>query len=173
MEGIPSTPGRIIRVGLLAWISMLGVDFFLHAGLLAGLYQQESPFLLPPDQAFRLIPLGYFSFLLIAVLLLWLMVRLEIRGGRAGFSFGLRLGLLAWGALVLGLASITTAAPDLLVGWWLGQSLELGIAGGVVGAGLVQPGLRRLAGAVAGLVLLLLVLTVLLQSFGLAPAVRM
>ena len=151
---------------------MLGVDFFLHAGLLAGMYQRASPFLLPPVEAFRLIPVGYLAFLLLAVLLLWLMLRLEIRGARAGFSFGLRLGLLAWGALTLGLASISTADLDLLVGWWIGQSLELGIAGALAGYGFSQARLLRLAAAVFGLVILLLVLTVMMQTFGLAPAAR-
>jgi hypothetical protein len=156
----------------LAWLAMLGVDFFLHGGLLARLYLRESPFLLPPQEAFRRIPVGYLAFALLAVLLLWLMRRLEARTARAGFALGLQLGLLAWGALVLGLASITTADLDLLAGWWIGQSLELGIAGAVAGYGLAQQNIRRLAVLVIGMVLLLAIATILMQSLGLAPAAR-
>jgi hypothetical protein len=67
---------------------MLGFDFLLHAGLLAGLYLQPSPFLLPPVTALALIPAGYLSFLLLAVLLVWLMRRLKLAGWRAGAIFG-------------------------------------------------------------------------------------
>jgi hypothetical protein len=48
-------------IGLLSWLAMLGVDFFFHGGLLATLYQQPSPFLLPPSDAFRRIPLGHLA----------------------------------------------------------------------------------------------------------------
>jgi len=51
---------------------MLGFDFFLNAGLLSRMYLKPSPFLLPPERMFKLIPLGYLSFLLMAVLLYWL-----------------------------------------------------------------------------------------------------
>lgn len=71
---------------------MISFGFLLHAGHLAGLYLQPSPFLVPPLTAFRLIPVGYLSFLLFAVLLVWLMLRLNLTGWRAGAIFGLKLG---------------------------------------------------------------------------------
>ena len=52
------SPRRLVFIGLLSWLSMLGVDFTLLGGLLAELYAQPSPFLLPPLDAFRRIPLG-------------------------------------------------------------------------------------------------------------------
>jgi hypothetical protein len=107
-------------VALLAWLAMIGFDFFLHAGLLAKLYVEPSPFLLPPDRAFGLIPLGYASFLLLAFSLAWLAPYLSAGGSVKGFLFGLRVGILVWGALVLGLASISTASPALLLGWFVG-----------------------------------------------------
>ena len=88
---------------------MLGFDFLFHAGLLAQLYVEPSPFLLPPEAAFRLIPLGYLSFLMMTLLLTWLMVKQRVQGGRDGFIFGLKLGGLIWGSLVIGLTSITSA----------------------------------------------------------------
>ena len=59
------------RVGLIfiSWLSMLGFDFLLHAGILAKIYTKPSPFLLVAEQAFIRIPLGYLSFLVFAVIL--------------------------------------------------------------------------------------------------------
>jgi len=172
-DAAPSlSTGRLCGLGLLAWLTMLGVDFFLHGGLLAGFYVEPGPFLLPPAEAFRLIPLGYLAFLLLAIMLLWLMVRLGVAGCRPGLMFGLQLGALVWGALVLGLASVTSAPWALLAGWFAGQSLEMGVAGAVMGSGLAGRRLGGLLWRVAVLVLVLLVLTVVLQSVGLAPALK-
>ncbi len=163
-------PRQLIAIGLLSWLSMLAVDFFLHGGLLASLYVKQSPFLLSPLDAFRRIPLGYLSFLLLAGLLLWLMVKLGIRGWRQGLVFGLQLGALVWGALALGLLSISTAELSLLLGWFLGQTVEMGLAGAVTGSGLEGQRLRVLFVRVLALVVLLVVVTIVLQSAGLAPA---
>lgn len=139
----PSTR-RILGVGIICWLTMLGVDFLLHGGLLANIYAQESPFLLSQLEAFRKIPIGYLSFLLITALLLWLMLRIGVVGWRRGRVFGLKLGLLAWGAVLLGLISISTAPINLMIGWWIGQSIEPGIAGAVAGYGLEVERLRIL-----------------------------
>jgi hypothetical protein len=50
--------GYLVKIGLLAMLATIGFDFFLHAGLAAELYSRQSPFLLPAEQAFRLIPIG-------------------------------------------------------------------------------------------------------------------
>jgi hypothetical protein len=156
--------GFYIRLTLLSWFAMIGFDFFLHAGVLAPLYVQPGTFLLPPDQAFALIPFGYLSFLGLAILLIWLMIRLRIHGWRKGALFGTQLGLLAWGSLVLGLYSISTAAPLLLLGWWLGQTVELGFAGAVAGYGLAERKLGRLFLMVLGFVILALVAGIIWQN---------
>lgn len=83
---------RIAGAIFLSWLAVLGFDFFLHGGVLARLYQKPSPFLLPLEQAFKLIPLGYLSFLLASVLIVWLLLRMRIQGRRAGFVFRLKLG---------------------------------------------------------------------------------
>ena len=158
------------KLTLLAWLSIIGFDFFLHAGVLSRLYFEPSPFLLPPERAFALVPVGYLSFLVTTILLIWLMARLGIQGWRQGAMFGLKLGALSWGALTLGLFSISTASPALLIGWFLGQTVELGIAGMVAGSGFAGARLGRLFLKVLAFVIGALVITVLLQSLGLAPA---
>ncbi len=164
---------QIIFLVFIAWLSMLGFDFFLHAGLLAGLYLQPSPFLLPPLTALQLIPVGYLAFLLLSILLTWLMMRLKLSGWRQGALFGLELGGLAWGALILGLISISTAGLPLLLGWFIGQTLELTLAGAVIGSGLAGVRLRRLFIIVVVFVLLSLIITVILQSLGVVPTSRL
>ena len=64
---------RPIATTALAWMAMLGVDLFLHAGLLAPLYDWDSPFLLEPMTAFVRIPVGYLAFLVLAAGLAWLL----------------------------------------------------------------------------------------------------
>ena len=108
---------RLIGITVMSWLAMLGVDFLIHGGILGELYARSSPFLLSPEDAFRLIPVGYMAFLLMAILILWLMRWLQVQGGRSGFIFGLKVGALTWGALILGLLSISTAEPLLLFGF--------------------------------------------------------
>ncbi len=155
---------RLLAVGLLALVATIGFDLFLHAGILAKLYSTDSPFLLSSEQAFRRIPLGYLSFAILTGLLLWLMVMIRIRGWRRGLAFGAAFGALAWGSLTLGLYSIATASPELLIGWFLGQTVELGVAGMVVGSGLGANRVRPLLVRVLIFFLLTLVLAIVLQN---------
>lgn len=161
-----------VPISLVGWLAMIGIDFLLHGGLLAGLYTLPAPFLLPPAQAFSRIPLGYAAFFLLAISLFWLM-RERVVGGMPGFVFGLKLGAVMWGALVLGLASVSTADPLLLLGWFVGQTVELAVGGAVIGSALAGQSLSRLLVKVLALDLALVVATILLQSVGLAPAVRL
>src|SRR3972149_5806003 len=95
--------GRLVKVGLLALVAMIGFDLFLHAGILSPLYSNADSFLLAPEEKFRRIPLGYLSFAILIVLILWMMYRLDTRGWQHGLFFGLVFGALVWGSLVLGL----------------------------------------------------------------------
>jgi hypothetical protein len=158
---------------LAAWVLTLAFDLFLHAGVMAHFYVRDIPFLLDPVTAFRRIPAGYLSFLLLTGSLYWLIARSGVRGGGAGFRWGALAGLMIWGALLLGLWSITTAPADLLLGWWVGQGLELGFAGAVLGAGVGGASLRRVWGWVGLMVLALGAVVIALQSMGLAPAVKL
>jgi hypothetical protein len=149
---------------------MIGVDLFLHAGLLAPLYDWESPFLLAPELAFIRIPVGYVAFLILAAALVWLMPRVGIRGSRRGAILGAGAGAVVWGALVLGLWSISTADPLLLAGWWIGQTLELAFAGYLIGAALAGTRIRLLALQVGAVMVVGAGSAVLLQSLGYAAA---
>ena len=163
---------RDLGLVLAAWLLSLGIDFFLHAGALAQLYAQQSAFLLSPQAAFARIPLGYASFLVLTLGLWWLCSALEVRGARRGLTLGLVTGGIVWGGLLLGLYSISTAPVDLLVGWWLGQTVELGAAGAVIGAGKGVARRRRIYLWIALVVLALVVATVVIQALGWAPAME-
>lgn len=170
---VRSAYARPVATVLTAWFLSLGIDLFLHGGLLARLYLIKSPFILPATEAFRRIPLGYAAFLLLTAALFWLCRRLDVRGIRTGCRHGLVFGAVLWGSVVVGLYSISTASASLLAAWWIGQTLELGAAGGVIGgiaAGISQ---RRMLLWVAVIVFALLVLTIALQSFGVAPPMRL
>jgi hypothetical protein len=70
------------------------------------------------------------------------------------------------------LISVSTASLDLLLGWFIGQAIEIAIAGAVVGSGLAGMRLRRLFGFVLFIVLLSVITTILLQTFGVVPTTR-
>jgi hypothetical protein len=156
--------GHLVKLGFLALVATIGFDLFLHAGVLAPLYSSASPFLLPQEEAFRRIPIGYLSFVLLITLLVWLMSRIGIKGWKGGSVFGLVVGLLVWGTQTLGLFSISTASPGLLLGWFLGQTAEMGIAGMVIGSGLETQRLRPLLIKVVTFFLFTVALSILLQN---------
>jgi hypothetical protein len=155
---------RLVGVTLLSWLVVIGIDFLFHASILAPLYAQPEPFLLPPERAFALIPLGYLSFLLLSVMLVWLMNRLSITIWEEGLIFALILGALIWGAFILGLLSIATINPLLALSWFLGQTIELGIAGLVAGAGLGAESLKKLALGAVVILFVSVVVGILLQN---------
>lgn len=159
-----------IRLILIAWLCMLGFDFFLHGGLLADIYSQESPFLLSPMQSFRRIPIGYLSFLIAAAFLVWLSLKVGIRSAKDGFMLGLSVGLVIWISQSLGLYSITTAKPVTLLAWSIGQSVEMAFAGAIVGIARKDASLRKAFLIALISALLLISLTILAQSIGLVRA---
>lgn len=156
-------PGPV-HLTILAWVSMLASDLVIHAGILHRHYLVPDPFLLPPPEAFRRIPLGYASFLVVAAFLVWLLDRLDVRGWRTGALTSLVVGMVLWGSMALGLASITTAPPILLAGWAVGQPLEMAVAGAVVGAGRAGMGSRGLWARVGAWGLFALVFVVVVQN---------
>ena len=155
-----------------AWVLSVGCDLFLHAGLLARVYLEPSPFLLAPALAFKRIPFGYLAFLGLTLALYWLLRRLDVRGAVAGFRHGAAAGAVVWGALTVGLYSISTASVPLLAGWWCGQTIELGLSGAVFGAVANRVSLTRVWAVVAAVVAGLIAVTIVLQSLGLAPAMK-
>ena len=166
------TRGRFAVVLLAMLLAAVGVDIVLHAGILHRFYLQPDPFLLPPKRAFQLIPLGYTAFLIILAYMLWLMSRLAVAGARRGFLFGLLFGAAVWGSGVLGLLSISTANPWLMLGWFVGQTIETGVAGAFAGAGLAGMRFSRLLLRAGALLLFCFVLVIILQSTGIVPTIR-
>jgi hypothetical protein len=152
------------RISVLALLAVIGFDFLLHAGLLNRFYYTGHPFLLTPEQAFNLIPVGYLAFLLLILLLIWLMLELGIRGGREGAKFGLQVGGLIWGAFTLGLISIANVQLILMAGWFIGQTLELGLAGFVIGTAFEADRLGPLAWRVVWIMAGCFVLGITLQN---------
>lgn len=168
----PPTTARAASAILAAWVLSLGIDIFLHAGVLAHLYREPSPFLLTAEQALRRIPIGYLAFLGLTVSLYWLLQQLRVRGAMAGFRLAAVAGAIVWGALALGLYSISTAPLPLLGGWWFGQTIELGTAGAVLGASASGARLGRIWKLVIAAVVACLIGIVVLQTLGLAPPMK-
>lgn len=155
---------------LLAWLAMIGVDLLLHAGLLAPLYDWGNPFLLTPQEAFVRIPAGYLAFGVLAGSIVWLFPRLHVVTAFQGALAGGAAGAVLWGALLLGIWSISTAEPQLLGAWWLGQTVQLAVGGSIVGAVLGGHSLRSLARWSVAAMIVGLIAAIVLQSIGYALA---
>jgi hypothetical protein len=177
MERSPTMPtsnavslDRPVGTAVAAWIATLGIDLLLHGGLLAPLYDWESGFLLSPEDAFVRIPAGYLAFLVLAAGLVWLLPRLGVRSAADGVLVAGLGGCLLWGALLLGLWSITAADEPLLLGWWAGEAVQLVVAGYLIGSRLGGMSLRTMAWIALGILVVGIVTAVVLQSIGYAPA---
>lgn len=164
---------RVVQPVAAAWMLSISIDFLLHGGILARLYVRSTPFLLGAHDAFRRIPLGYLSFLLLTLGLAWAVRCANVRTAAGGLRIGAAGGALVWGALVSGLHSISTAPLDLLAGWWIGQTVELAAAGALLGAAAGGASIRRIWGVVALTIVACLIVTVVLQSLGWAPQVTL
>ena len=101
------TPGRpswspfSARVGL-AWLSMIGVDLFFHAGVFSAVFDQSrEPALLADEVLFKRIPFAYAALLVGTMSLAWIIDRTGSSGSvarRIGASSGLVVGILGyWG----------------------------------------------------------------------------
>ncbi|NIS82924.1 MAG: hypothetical protein GTO14_22610 [Anaerolineales bacterium] len=163
---------RYVQLSLLVWVAMIGIDFFLHGGIFATTYTQDSPFLLSAMESFRRIPFGYLALLITTGLLVWIIDQASVRGWRKGLTLGFCLGAVIGASFTFGLYSISTAHPQLLATWFVAQLLEIAVAGAIIGEGLLVKSLRKLTiGVVIGFILLFAV-TIVLQSVGLAPSIK-
>jgi hypothetical protein len=172
---VPQHDGRMMTrhpaaTVALSWLAMLSADFVLQGGLLAPLFNWGSPFLLRPEGAFVRIPIGYLSFLVLAIALTWLLPRFKVTRGRDGALIAGTFGAVGWGAALLGVWSISTADPGLLAGWWASQTVELGLGGLVIGSILGGARVRTLALAVGMFLVVGVVSAVVLQTIGYAAA---
>jgi len=160
-------------VTLTVWLAMVGVDFVLNAALFAGMYRDGGAFMLPPEEAFRRIPLGYAAFLILALGT----VELAHRLGARSIIDGLRLGFASGAALAgewgLGLYSIATLTPSVALAFGVIWLMLLAVGGGVAAAGLRGPSVRRLALRVMGADVLCAITVVALQTFGVISTITL
>lgn len=163
---------RLISIVLLGWLVTIAFDFFQHAGLFAKLWLESAPAFLPPEALFQRIPLGYIAFLLSTILVTWLMVKLNLSGWKQGVAFGLKFGVVSEAALVLGTMSAFPVSPSLLIAWFFGGVVQYSIVCTVIGNGLGSVHLGRLWAKVLVFVVVLVVVTIILQTLGYAPAIR-
>ena len=140
----PITRKRFVHVTLLTWIANIGLDFLLNAGVLARVIDWKQPGLLTPTQMFQRIPLGYLSFLLTTILMVWLIARMEVRELRAGLIFGMKFGALTGAAGFLGLLSILDLKAGTLGIWSAETVLTCTLQGAIIGYGVAKANLRRL-----------------------------
>jgi hypothetical protein len=162
---------KSLQLTLLGWISMIGVDFLLHGGLLASIYIQKSPFLLSPIESFRRIPLGFLALLVSSGFLVWILSQSEVKSWQKGLRVGAFIGALVGASLALGLYSISTATIQIMVAWFAGQVFEMGVAGAVIGQGFAKDHMRGLTLTVVIGVILLFIVVIIMQSVGLAPSI--
>ncbi len=167
----PATLSRPLRVALVAWLAMLGLDFLLNGALFARMYQGGGAFMLAPGEAFRRIPLGYLAFLIIAISIVEVAYRLRVTGIAGGIRLGLVIGGVFGATWALSLYSIATlGAPVALA--FAGIWLALVVLGSAVAAvGLAQKSLRGLALRVAAFDVVCAATVIALQSFGVVPTV--
>jgi hypothetical protein len=157
---------------LAMWLAMVAVDLVFNAGLFSAIFFRPGPFLLAPRTLFARIPVGYLSFLMLAILLLWLMVRLGVKGSRAGWRCGVVAGALTGGAFLAGLYSVSTAEVSLLFAWFTTGTVQMGAAGGIAGLGLDRARPRWLLVAASGGLIAAILIIATMQTLGLAVAIR-
>jgi hypothetical protein len=166
------TPGRRLRVALVAWLMMLGLDFLLNGALFARMYQGEGAFMLAPTEAFRRIPLGYLAFLILAIGVVELVYRLRVTRLADGVRLGLLIGAVLAATWSLGLYSIASLSAHVALafaGIWLALVV---LASGVAATGLGQPSLRGLALRAGAFDVVCIVIVIALQSFGVVPTIK-
>ena len=151
---------------------MLGFDFFLHGGVLASFYFAQNAFTLSPMEAFRRIPIGYLGFLLLAMFLVWVIPLFKASNWKQAFWLGIQLGAILWGGFLFGLVSISNISLNMAIAWFFGQTIELGIGGAVLGMVSEASSMRRITFIVVSFVIFAITATILLQSIGVVPTLR-
>lgn len=164
--------GRRLRLTLVVWLAMLGLDFLLNGALFAGMYQGEHAFMLAPSEAFRRIPLGYLAFLIVAAGVVQLVHRLRVTWPADGVRLGLWIGVVlaaTWGLGLYSIASLSAQVALALAGIWLALVVA---AAGVAAAGNGQRSLRGLALRVGAFDVICIAIVITLQSVGMVPTLK-
>jgi hypothetical protein len=153
-----------VKLILITWIATIGFDLIWHGGILADVYTRSNPALLDPEQAFNRIPYGYGSLLVQVVLIYWLFSLIKVNEWRKGIQMGFMFGGMMGIVSIMGQFSILTLELEILILWGVGQVIEFGTMGAVIGAGISDASLKKLAAKVAILVVIAFLFTIVLQS---------
>lgn len=86
---------RFIVSTLIAWLIFIMIDFIAHASVLSPLWLEEQPALKPLDDLAKLIPAGYFSFLVLTALTGWMYT--GVYKSNPGFGTNLKFGAIFGG----------------------------------------------------------------------------
>ena len=157
---------RFILTSILAWLVFVMLDFLAHATLLSHFWAQDYPAQKSKEELFRLIPLGYLSFLVLTLLVGWVYVRFykESGGAKKGLSFGAVFGglfalmtFLTWysalnfPALFILLISVVYFVEIVAVGFTFGYLMH-------------PESVKKRVWGLVGIIILGLVLSVILQN---------
>jgi hypothetical protein len=170
----PSHPlklSRRLRVALIVWLAMLGLDFVLGGGLFAGLYRDGGTFILAPADAFRRIPIGYLAFLIVAMTIVEITHRLSLSRMRDGIRFGVLAGAVFGGTWSLSLYSIATLSAGIALAFAVTWIVLITIGAAVAAAAVARTSLRGLVFRVIALDVVCVAVVITLQSAGVVPTV--
>lgn len=163
---------RRLRLAVLVWLAIVGLDLLLNGALFAGLYRDGGPFFVTPIEAFRRIPIGYLAFLVLAVGIVEISFRLRSAGLTSGLHLGLGLGAALAATWSLGLFSVANIGAEVAVAFALIWFALLLTGCAVAAVGLARASLRGLTVEVAGFDLACVVVVVVLQSVGVVPTMH-
>ncbi|MFC1553449.1 hypothetical protein ACFL7D_02335 [candidate division KSB1 bacterium] len=98
---------RFIISTIMAWLIFIGIDFIIHASVLAELWLKEVPAIKDLTELAYLIPFGYLSFLILTLLFGWIFLKIhpEDPGMNNAVIFGIKFGGLFSAANFSGLYS--------------------------------------------------------------------
>lgn len=161
---------RFLLVAFIAWLFFLMLDFLAHATLLSHFWVQEYSALKSKEELFRLIPLGYLSFLILTLLIGWIYIRFYKEGGNAkkGLYFGAAFG----GLFALSIFLSWYSALNLPILFILLISfvyfVEIAAAGFVFGFLLSPDSVKKRIWVLVGIIIFGFVLSIIIQSIALS-----
>ena len=157
---------RFVLVTFLAWLIFLMLDFLAHTVFLNSFWAQDFPAIKSKDELFRLIPIGYLSFLILTFLVGWLYSRLFKANGNTmtGFVFGAIFGGLFSLSTFLGWYSFLSLPPLFLFLVSLVYFVEISGVGLVFGYLLHPASIKKRIRVIVGIIVLGFCSGIILQN---------
>ena len=157
---------RFILATVIAWLFFLMLDFLAHATLLNLFWAKEYPALKVKEELFRLIPLGYLSFLILTLLIGWVYIRFYREGGTAkkGLSFGAVFGGLFALVTFLSWYSVLNLPVLFVLLISVVYFVEIAAVGFVYGYLLPPESVKKRVWLLVGMIILGFVLSIILQN---------